>query len=251
METTHRLDITDLPNIQSLRRQFDGAMSCLLNSFQSDTNDDRVSPSALADSMQHFFNILDTIDRQRDGTGAGIDQSEVTDIANHGLRLLNELCVWAGDLACEESYYQLEQLSLPIAYWAARYGLTLTELEIITNAISHIANNTQDTRYLSRLAELIEQIIESIASEIKRDADKSNPARPWRVLNLNHGIIATRSLDPKRMEAVFEQLIYRLPDDAAGFFAEGMEQMDIIDYPDHVRSVMQTYYRLTNQPTLH
>ena len=46
-------------------------------------------------------------------------------------------------------------------------------------------------------------------------------------------------------------LVFRLPEDAPGFFAEGMEQMDIIDYPDHVRHVMQTYYQLTNQPTLH
>jgi hypothetical protein len=53
------------------------------------------------------------------------------------------------------------------------------------------------------------------------------------------------------MESVFEQLVFRLPEDAPGFFAEGMHQMDIIGYPDHVRNVMKTYYQLTNQPTLH
>jgi hypothetical protein len=53
------------------------------------------------------------------------------------------------------------------------------------------------------------------------------------------------------MEQAFEQLLIRLPEDAAGFFREGLQQMDIIGYPDHVRRVMEKFFQLTNNPTLH
>ena len=248
MELTSRIYDKNSPNLDSMREQFDLALSCLLENYIPNTSEQTVSPQELGKSMQQFFNILDTIDDAAKETSMDDDMD---DLANHGLRLLNELCHLAKKLGCEESYYQFEQLSLPLAVWSAQHQFILSDIEIIINAISHIANNTQDTRFLARLAEMIEHIIDSVAPEIKQDLDKSNPDRPWRVLNLNHGIIATRSLDPKRMEAVFSQLLYRLPDDAASFFAEGMEQMDIIDYPPHVRSVMQSYFQLTNQPTIH
>ncbi len=247
MDFKPQLFASHTPDPDLLRQQFEQAMVCLTENYKPDPDSPSVTPMALAESMQHFFTIICAIDEHT----KTVNQDEIHDIANHGLRLLNELCQWAQTLDCDDAYAQLEQLSLPIALWAVHHQLELDEIDIIINAISHVANNTQDPRYLSQLAELIEKIIHSISPEIKQDTDKSDPARPWRVLNLNHGIIATRSLDPKRMEAVFEQLLYRLPDDAPGFFAEGMEQMDLIDYPDHVRAVMKTYYQLTNQPTLH
>lgn len=248
MEFTSRLYDKNSPNLDSMREQFGNALSCLLSNYIPNTSEQTASPHELGERMQQLFNILAAVDDDADTPPI---ETEMDDLANHGMRLLNELCHWSTKLGCEESYYKFEQLSLPLAVWAAQHHLMLNDIEIIINAISYIANNTQETRFLSRLAEMIENIIDSISPDIKQDMDKSNPGRPWRVLNLNHGIIATRSLDPKRMEAVFEQLLYRLPDDAPGFFAEGMEQMDIIDYPQHVRSVMQTYYQLTNQPTLH
>lgn len=236
------------PNLDSMRQQFDDALACLLRNYIPNDTEQTVGPDQLADSMKQFFNILASIDHTDTND---VNRSDLDDLANHGLRLLQELCDWSQKLDCDESFYKFQQLSLPVAVWGAQHHLQLTDIEIIVDAISHIANNTQDTRYLSKLAEIIDNIIEQISPAIKRDHDKSNPGRPWRVLNLNHAIIATRCLDPKRMEAVFEQLIYRLPDDAPGFFAEGMQQMDIIGYPQHVRTVMKTYYQLTNQPTLH
>ena len=32
-----------------------------------------------------------------------------------------------------------------------------------------------------------------------------------------------------------------LPDDARHFFSEGTKQMETVDYPDHVRDIMQQY----------
>jgi len=67
--------------------------------------------------------------------------------------------------------------------------------------------------------------------------------RPWRVLLLNHCIVATRSHNTGLMEDAFALLSARLPEDAARFFTEGMQQMDALDYPQRVREVMEKYHR--------
>jgi hypothetical protein len=48
------------------------------------------------------------------------------------------------------------------------------------------------------------------------------------------------------MEAAFDVLTRKLPEDAARFFSEGMQQMDALDYPAQVRAVMEKYHRRWN-----
>jgi len=38
----------------------------------------------------------------------------------------------------------------------------------------------------------------------------------------------------------------KLPADAPRFFSEGMQQMEALDYPGHVREVMEKYHRKWN-----
>ena len=78
---------------------------------------------------------------------------------------------------------------------------------------------------------------------IRQDLEKMNLGRPWRVLLLNNSIVATRSHDTDLMEAAFAILTSQLPEDATRFFSEGMEQMEALDYPPHVRQVMEKYHR--------
>jgi len=66
------------------------------------------------------------------------------------------------------------------------------------------------------------------------------------VLLLNHCIVATRSHNPELMEAAFAVLTDKLPADAPRFFSEGMQQMEALDYPGHVREVMEKYHRKWN-----
>lgn len=237
-------------DVTTMRDVFNSAVSCCLDNAEQYPSGFDMPPDALNKSMQQYFDVISTINDQLEPNLA-INLDEIADLADYGLALLGELSECAQKLNCEESFGLFEQLSIPLAIWAAQHNLTINNIELVVNAISNTANHTEEKAHLSELIDTIEVIIGSIGADIKADLDKSNMGRPWRILNLNQGIIATRSQDPKRMEAVFEQLMYRLPDDAAGFFAEGMEQMDTIDYPEHVREVMQQYYHQTNKPTLH
>lgn len=237
-------------NVNNMREGFAGAMQCCLDNQTGQDITDDVTPAALNDSMQQLFSIVETIDNPDESENALLEQ-EMSELPNYCMGLLGKLCSMAQTLNCDESSGIFEQLSIPLALHFARHQLVMQDVELVANAISNTANHTQDPQQLAELADAIDVIVNMFSTDIKADLDKSNPGRAWRVINLNQAIIATRSLDPKRMETVFEQLVFRLPEDAPGFFAEGMQQMDIIDYPDHVRNIMQTYYKLTNQPTLH
>jgi len=44
------------------------------------------------------------------------------------------------------------------------------------------------------------------------------------------------------MGKAFEVLTNNLPEEAAQFFNEGMQQMDALNYPQHVREVMEKHH---------
>ena len=85
-------------------------------------------------------------------------------------------------------------------------------------------------------------------SPICEAAAVDNPRDPWRLLLINRAIVATRSHNRELMESAFDALLENLPSDAPSFFAEGMEQMAVIDYPDHVRELMKRYYLANAAP---
>lgn len=238
------------PDISTMRALAEDAAARMLDheAHQPVTTRSEVPTTQVVDSLLQFFTVLENIDTAEKDVIAAEQVSEITD---YGLRVLDELRERSNAIHHEETKNMWEQLSIPLAIWAARHRLPITELEMVINALTIQANRSQESATLVILADIMSEIIETVSPTIRSDVDRSNPRRPWRVINLNHGIVATRCGDPQRMEAVFEQLLYRLPEDAPGFFDEGMRQMDIIGYPAHVRAVMEKYYRRTHKPTLH
>jgi hypothetical protein len=61
---------------------------------------------------------------------------------------------------------------------------------------------------------------------------------------LNYGIVATRSHQPEIIEIAYDALVKNLPQDARQFFKEGLQQMDIVGYPDAVREVVERYNKM-------
>lgn len=237
-------------HVHEMQAQAGQALQKLLSAYPSAAQREQSGAAALGKSLEQFFSILDAIDRESD-THKAVERDDMLNLADHGLGLINELNHWAIKLECDEAQQVFTGLSIPMALWCARQHIPLNELDPVVQAVSRLANSTQDTRLLGQVSDAVEVIIDAVTPQIKQDMDKSDPDRPWRMLNLNHGIVATRTHDPRRMEAVFEQLMYRLPDDVGEFFRDGMDQLDRIGYPDHVRTVMEKYYHLTNKPTLH
>ena len=120
------------------------------------------------------------------------------------------------------------------------------------DALAYIANQTLQPEQLAIMTRHAANIVGAVAPDTRRDPDDSNTGGPWRLLNLNYGIIATRSHEPELMKTAFSTLLQNIPDDVTEFFAEGMRQMEIMNYPPQAREVMQDYYEQCSKPqTLH
>ncbi len=209
-------------------------------------------PDQLDADIDRFLTFLDLIDKgdhyPASHAGPHADRDQMADL---GLRILYTLSHWAIHLQQAEAAADLDQVTLALALWCARHECRLGALEPLVDALSSYANRQSDTEAMIPLTSVVGEIIDAIQPAIQADPDRSEPHRPWRLLNFNYGIIATRSLQPAIMEEAFASIVQRFPEEAAEFFREGMEQMQTVDYPDYVRTVMEKYYQATNNPTLH
>jgi len=205
----------------------------------------------LETALTQFFEVSEKIETQPELLNSSeSDFSNISELGDYGLQLLAGLEQWV-DAAQFEDKMVLQLSILSLAIWIHDHDGELQQLDNIVNALSQLANHTYNLKVLIKLHKIVEKITNSAHKIIKSDLDKTDPGRPWRLLNLNHGIIATRTHNTDIMNTVFEQLVSRLPDDAANFFADGMKQLDVIDYPEHVKYVMEQFYQSTNKPTLH
>ncbi len=176
----------------------------------------------------------------------------ITELGEYTFVLLNNLNRWVTRLKLPVDEASLMELAIVVALWVSQNGGELLTLEPVADALAHFSNSTSDTNRLEELYVVYDKIISAVATGIQQDLEKINPGRPWRVLNMNRAIVATRCHKTDLMESSFESLIKWFPDDTADFFRKGMGQMDALNYPDQVRTVMGKYYsRCTVKPSMH
>ena len=118
------------------------------------------------------------------------------------------------------------------------------EIDMVVNSLAGYANEIAEPYLLAELTRVIQEVIDACDSEISRDLEQTNMMRPWRILNLNYGIVATRSHQPELIEQAYDALVKNLPQDAREFFKEGLQQMDAIGYPEEVREVVERYNKM-------
>jgi hypothetical protein len=172
-----------------------------------------------------------------------LEEEDVSKIGQYTLDLLESLAAFIQNKSGVQSR-DLQDMCLPVSLWVAQHGGKLSQIDMLVNSLAAYANETSDPHKLAELCDVIKEVIDACDDEIRRDLEQTNPMRPWRILNLNYGIVATRSFQPEIIEQAYETLIKNLPQDARQFFKEGMQQMDIIGYPDEVRLVVERYNKM-------
>ncbi len=211
---------------------------------------DQVTPSQLAEAIEQFFAVAIRIDREHGETGAVLND-DVSQIGDYGLQLLHDLANWAHQLALEDARHEIALVSLGAADWVIRHQGELRAPELVVDALANLANTTQDPDELKQIEQFMTAALKALTAVIQLDLEKTNPGRPWRVLHVNRAIVATRIQDPDTMIRVFDELERALPEEAPRFFAEGMAQMNKLDYPQHVRDVMEKYHDVWCGRTMH
>lgn len=230
-----------LPDIQTT---LEGILAaCRLASISSSAPE--VAETELPVLDEAFAQLLDVMTRIESDTLSSSDtgSGDITEIGEYALRLQESLAGIAEKQGLAEQKQPLAALTVNLAFWIACHNGQIETLEPVVDALALLANTTQEPQQLEQLSGVIQQIIGAVSTSISQDLEKMNPGRPWRVLLLNHGIVATRSHNTDLMESAFALLTSKLPEDASRFFSEGMQQMEALDYPPDVRTVMEKYHR--------
>jgi hypothetical protein len=203
---------------------------------------EEIDPSSLVEAFRQLLNVMQRIesDAQADRMS---DSADITEIGEYALRLQEALVTLAENAGLDDRRETLALVCINIALWVADHNGRIDTLEPVVDALALLANNLREPARLEDLSHVISRIVAAVSPMISQDLEKLNPGRPWRVLLLNQSIIATRSHNPELMEQAFAVLTEKLPEDAPRFFTEGMQQMDALDYPAHVRRVMEKYHR--------
>jgi hypothetical protein len=207
--------------------------------------DPQSTPPLIAEAFEQLFDVMERSDagRRAAGGSAGVDPEDITEVGEYALELFDQSLHWANHLDLPGVFTAMQAYTIAMARWIAAAGGRLLTLEPVVDAFARQANNTQEPDELLALYHAMSEALAATDPVIQRDIEKSNPGRPWRILHLNRAIVATRTHQPDLMDAAFSDLIEHLPEDAAGFFSQGMEQMDLLNYPPQVRAVMDRYYR--------
>ena len=220
-----------------------------LDEFLDD--DYRNGLNALLDKFEEYFNIVASVNL-RSSEDRIIDATEATEISDYGFVLLLKLIDLMERLDLPHKRKEIEQISLVFARWTISYNGTINYLEPVVNAIAQLANLMKEREALLALSELIADIVDHCSLELKKDQFGDNEEfHPWRLLHVNRGIVATRTHDLEVMKQAFDEFLIYLPQQATGFFAEGMKEMDALDYPPHVRKVMEFYFHQNPSVRVH
>ncbi len=172
-----------------------------------------------------------------------LEEKDISQIGQYALDLLEGMVAFVQNKTGEQNR-DLLRLSLPLSLWVARHGGKLSQIDMVVNSLAGYANEIAESHPLAELTGVIKEVVDACDDEIRRDFEQTNMMRPWRILNLNYGIVATRSHQPELIEQAYDALAKNLPQDAREFFKEGLQQMDIVGYPDEVREVVERYNKM-------
>lgn len=236
-------------NAKVFRDMFHNTVSTYLQDEEID-KDDMNSPHNLLAAMDQAIDVMERADAdsvvQKDMSPESmgvLSEEDINKIGNYALDLLEGMVSFVQNKTGEQKR-DILRLSLPVSLWMTRHGGKLSQIDMLVNSLAGYANEISDDHVLAELAAVMKEVIDACDDDIRRDIEQTNMMRPWRILNLNYGIVATRSHQPELIEQAYDSLVKNLPQDARQFFKEGLLQMDIVGYPDEVREVVERYNKM-------
>jgi hypothetical protein len=227
-----------------LKKIFSQASTAVVHAFESSKaqSGGDATPSQLIEAMNQFFIIYEKLGSKY-GENSVFTKENISQIGEQTINCLIELGSWAERLNLQQEKSMFEEIAFSVAHWVIRHQGEIRSLEVIVNTLATKANRTSDTAELTALFHVMNDVIEHTSAEHKNDLDKSDPARPWRMLNFNFAIVATRTLNRDLMIKAFDTLGRNLPEDCPQFFEEGLKQSEKEVYGPEIKIMMAEYFK--------
>lgn len=202
---------------------------------------------SLIDGLQQVFEKVVAVNKR----DIVLTRDEISDIGEQGLSMIDNLVYRLMKSDFDSHQFEVEQVAMFLANWVIKHKGELRNIQSVVNGLANMANQVEDKVSLLQLSTFMDQVARACSDVIQHDLDMTDPGRPWRALNMNRGIVATRTHDLDIMRDVFADLIRAIPMDAPAFFKEGMSEMVRLNYPEPVQALMQEFYNRTQKPVVH
>ena len=231
-----------MPN--DLQAAFDQASAAVQVEFEgrpiqtANTN----APAELIEAVSQFFIIYKKVGDKPD-ENRSFSKDSISQIGEQTISCLVELSAWAEQLDLHKEKAILDEIALFVAHWVILQRGEMRNLDAIVNMLAAKANQTSDKDVLTALFHVMNDVIENTSPELKNDTDKSDPLRPWRMLNFNFAIVATRTMNKGLMTRAFDTLGRNLPEDCPQFFEEVLRQAEKPVYGPEIKTMMAAYFK--------
>jgi len=180
-----------------------------------------------------------------------LNYSELTEIGNYGLELMQTLSKWAGRLQLADEQQQLQSAMIVVSLWIARHGGSLITLETVTDTLTEVVKAPIEPMSLNVLCEVMGELVQAVAIEVKSLEAPSHLRALWCELNMSWGMVAVRTKDIEIMQRVFDCLVKNIPNDSSHFFERVVMQSVDCGFPVHAQNVVNSYYQRYTISVLH
>ena len=195
-------------------------------------------PIALVAAVADFLVLSDQLDAEY-GADATLPVEDASDAADEALRCATELDPWLDRFELPTFRPELYAVMLGIGLWAMRHDLPINSPEPIVNALAHRSNEANTKQETAAAYAMMQGFISHLAPLLEADLERSNPERPWRLLNLNFALTAIRTGDPALMRFAFDIFNTHLPDERAGFYEEACVVASQPGFPLDTRALIE------------
>lgn len=154
------------------------------------------------------------------GSDRTLPIEDAPEAVDEALRALTELESWLIRFGLSDQLVSLQALELGIGYWAMRHGLPISAVAPIVNALAAQSNAAESKQETAAVFAMMQGFISHFSPAHEADLERSNPQRPWRLLNLNFAITSIRTGDETLMRYAFNALNAHLPEERCGFYEE-------------------------------
>ncbi|MDP2239392.1 MAG: hypothetical protein Q8K18_04410 [Burkholderiales bacterium] len=230
----------------TLRQTFENAARSVTESFQraGPFPGQEVTPPLLIEAIAQCLDIASGNEK-----AGALPPQEVDKLGTHALECVSDLALWAHQLGLDTERDAIENLAIDFALWIAANGGVISVLEPVVNALARRANSSHTPETLTALLHLTHELVAHADPRAGNSLESANPDQPWRILNFNLAIIATRTQKPELMNAAYDLLEQNLPHECAAFYEEGLNQAQKRVYEPQVHEIMQQ--RLAKWTTRH
>ena len=185
-----------------------------------------------------FLPAMQSLDGQY-GTDGELPMDDIGEAVDEALRALAELDVLLdrGEISAQRE--NLHALQIGIGYWAMRHHIPMYATEPVVNALAAQANRATTRQDAAAVYALMQGFVQHFAPQLQADLERSNPERPWRLLNLNFAIASIRTGDAAMMRFAFDTLNRHLPNECAGFYEEASALAAQPGFPLETRGMIE------------